>query len=498
MTSPSAVLDGSPALLGATTPRVLLVPADLVTSAGAEAAELAEAAGLVLDDQQRYALDVILGERSDGTHAAFEAAVVEPRQNGKGSITEARELAGLFLLRERLIVHTSHWFPTTKTAFERLLALIENTPDLDRKVAKVMASNEVFIRLKPQFGGCEVRFVARTKSSGRGLTGDLVVLDEALELQPESVAALVPTLSARPDPQLLYTSTAPLRHSRVLHALRRRALVGKSPRLAYLEWSVDPLALSEDPVERDAQRRDRQLWAQANPALGRRITEQYIADEIEAFSAKLDDWETERLGIPQMPAEGAGVIDLRTWLALADRGSAPERPSAFALDVGPRGAWASIAVGGLRADGVPHVEIADRSQGTAWVVARAVELHGRHGVPLVVQPKHPTAGLLQELAAAGVPLVEVSGVEWERACAAFDAATRDGQVRHLGEDDPWSLAVSDALLGAEVVESDGGLWRWSHGSSACDITPLVALTLAHHAATTMQPAKQADPTLAVW
>lgn len=491
MTSRSAVLDESPVLLGADHPRLLHLPEGAVSSAGAEAVELCQLAGLELDPAQAFALSTVLSERRDGSHAAFEAAVIEPRQNGKGAITEGRELTGLFLLRERVIVHTSHWFPTTKAAFERLLSLIQNTPDLDRKVAKVMQSNEVYIRLLPKFGGCEIRFVARTKSSGRGLTGDLVVLDEALELQPESVAALVPTLSARPNPQLLYTSTAPLKHSRVLHALRKRALIGKSPRLAYLEWSVDADALSDDEAERDAQRRDRRLWAQANPALGRRISEAFIEAELETFSARVADWETERLGVPQHPAGGAGVIELRAWLALADAQSSPARVAAFTLDVGPRGAWATFGVGGVRADGVPHVEVADRKQGTAWVVARAVELQARHGAPLMVLPKHPTAGLLDDLRAAKVELVEVAGGDWERACAAFDAAVRDRHLRHIGEADPWHEVVHDALLGAEVVESDGGLWRWSHGSSACDITPLVALTLAHHGATALAPTKKA-------
>ena len=37
-------------------------------------------------------------ERADGNWSAFEVGVNVPRQNGKGGIIEARELAGLFLL----------------------------------------------------------------------------------------------------------------------------------------------------------------------------------------------------------------------------------------------------------------------------------------------------------------------------------------------------------------------------------------------------------------
>ena len=89
-------------------PRLLTTPQGAISSSGVEAAELAAAAGLFLDDWQRLALDVALGERADGRWAAFEVGLVVSRQNGKGSILEARELAGLFLFGGRLILHSAH------------------------------------------------------------------------------------------------------------------------------------------------------------------------------------------------------------------------------------------------------------------------------------------------------------------------------------------------------------------------------------------------------
>jgi hypothetical protein len=56
-------------------------------------------------------------ERADGKWAAFEVGLNVARQNGKGSILEARELAGLFLLGERLIIHSAHEFATSLEAF---------------------------------------------------------------------------------------------------------------------------------------------------------------------------------------------------------------------------------------------------------------------------------------------------------------------------------------------------------------------------------------------
>ncbi len=104
MSSMSAVVAGSPLLRGAQRPRVCWVP-PYRSSTGEEALEVCALAGLHLDPWQAYVLREALGERPDGQWAAREVGLVVPRQCGKGAILEARELAGLFVLDERLIVH---------------------------------------------------------------------------------------------------------------------------------------------------------------------------------------------------------------------------------------------------------------------------------------------------------------------------------------------------------------------------------------------------------
>jgi hypothetical protein len=95
------------ARLGAQRPRVHSGP-KFSTSAGAEAVELASELGLFLDPWQQWVLEQSLGERPDGRWAAFQVCLLCPRQNGKGSILEARELAGLFLFGEKKITHSAH------------------------------------------------------------------------------------------------------------------------------------------------------------------------------------------------------------------------------------------------------------------------------------------------------------------------------------------------------------------------------------------------------
>jgi hypothetical protein len=124
------------------------------------------------------------------------------------SVLEARELAGLYLFDEALILHSAHEFKTAAEAFRRILSLIQNTPDLDRLVQRIRTSHgDEGIELR---SGQRLRFVARSTGSGRGFSGDCVILDEAYRLPNSAMAALLPTMAARPNPQLWYTSSAPL------------------------------------------------------------------------------------------------------------------------------------------------------------------------------------------------------------------------------------------------------------------------------------------------
>src|SRR5690606_38704952 len=261
-----------PGVRGSQTPRIRSVPPYAHTS-GDEAIELCAMAGLHLDPWQQLVLRDSLGERDDGSWTAFEVGVVVPRQNGKGSILEARELTGLFLLDEELILHSAHEFKTAQEAFRRIQRLIDDTPTLKKRVGRVRTSHgEEGIELKD---GRRLRFVARSTGSGRGFSADLVILDEAFNLPGEAMAALLPTLSARPNPQIWYTSSAGMEESDWLRNVRKRGMAGeKADRLAYFEWSAQTEARHyEQALD------DRQEWARANPALGIRIKEEFIEAE---------------------------------------------------------------------------------------------------------------------------------------------------------------------------------------------------------------------------
>ena len=430
-------------------------------------------AGLELDEWQQFVLTNALGERADGKWAAFEVGLCVARQNGKGSLLEARELAGLFLLGERLIIHSAHQFDTSLEAFGRLLSLIEDTPDLERRVQRVVRSHgEEGITLK---GGQRIRFRTRTKGGGRGFSADCVILDEAMFMPETTHAALLPVVSARDNPQVWYTGSAvdQLAHENgvVFSRVRSRGLTGDDPRLAYFEWSVG--VDNPDLVPSDMTT-DPEAWAQANPALGIRILPEHVAAEERSMDRR--SFSVERLGVGDWPAvdgSGSTVIDLDLWVGLEDPSSEPNEPLWFALDVSPDRATASISVAGRRDDGLYHVEVVDRRRGTGWLVQRCVELAEKHDPDgFVCDAIGPVASLLEPLLEAGIEVETVNTTEHARSCGFLFDAVQEGTVRHRESPE------LEAAIRSAATRPLGDAWAWTRRGSRGDITPLVSSTLA--------------------
>jgi hypothetical protein len=450
-------------------------------------------AGLYLDEWQQEVLIDSLGERSDGRWAAFEVGLVIPRQNGKDAVLEARELAGLFLLGERLLIHSAHQFDTSLEHFRRLLFLIEETPDFDRRVRRVTRSHgEEGIELK---GGQRIRFRTRTKGGGRGFSGDLLVLNEAMILSQAAHGALLPTLSARPNPQVWYVGSPVDQHIHedglVLSRIRHRGIAAADPGLAYFEWSL-PEEIPADVTE--ARARDPEAWLVANPGLGIRITEEHVDLEHRSMDART--FAVERLGVGDWPnpdGSAAAVIDLEVWESLTDLGSQIVDTFCFAFDVSPDRSSASVAAAGRRSDGVAHLEIVERRRGTGWVVARLAELNERwNPVGVVCDASGPAGSLLYELGQAGVAAVPLKPKEHAQACGLLYDKVAQRTVRHLGTPE-----LAAALRGASRRPL-GDAWAWSRKSSAVDISPLVAATLALWGSETI-PAIDEPPTpYAIW
>lgn len=478
---------------------------------GREAIDLAAAAGLVLDPWQAETTCDILAVTDYGHWCSFETCTVCQRQTGKGGIIETIELGGLFLFGEKLILHSAHEYKTAQEAFLRIKALIDGCSDLSRHVKAIREANgEQQVIL---MDGARLRFVARSKGSGRGFSAPRNILDEAYALTRTQLAALLPTMSAMPNPQVNLFSTVPDPETMpdadeaVLPFVRERALAAAEAnepgRLCYHDWSVrDDEIPAGDPVKDAAVARVYiDLAYRCNPALGIRISEDYVRAELDALGA--GKFAVERLGLwPSMAGERWAVISEDDYQNLLDDNSQATDPLVFAIDTTPERSYSSIAAVGARADGDLHGEVVDHSEGTTWLTGRAVELNARWKPALWVVDAGGAAGyLIPQLEAAGLVVESMTARQVTQAFGMFRSATSSAERAAAPEsaaaltgspsDEAADIVVPGLKIrpgryGAQLAAAvEGASTRrvgdgtsWDRKSNQVVISPLVALTNA--------------------
>lgn len=451
---------------------------------GPEVADLARLAGFPPEPEQQLGLDLIFAMGRRSRSAAFEVGVVCCRQNMKTGLFKQAALGWLFVTEQRLIVWSAHEFNTSAEAFRDLRDLIDGCSWLSKRVKRMPGGHgDESIELS---SGQRVVFRTRTASGGRGLSGDKVVLDEAMYLRPGHMGSLIPTLSARPDPQVLYGGSAGLAESRVWRGVRDRGRAGIGRRLGYLEWCDDlpgecagpacehrlgtPGCRLDDPVR----------WGRGNPAMNRPrlfdgesveiLTEEYIAGERETLAATPLEFARERLGWWDAPGS-AEVIPDGVWAARAGAEGRPDPPVVFALAGSwPDGETGAIGSAGRRA-GELLVQVVDQRPGTGWMVARVLELRDHQPCAFVVDPSGTAGQLIPDLEAAGVELVKPTAREACYAAGQFLAgvAGQAADIRHYGQPE-LDGSVADA-----AKHHIGDVWRWDRRASSA---PLEAVTLA--------------------
>jgi len=447
--------------LGVQTPRVQCRPNGIVSSAGPEATDLAAACGLILDPWQSDLLDVSLGERADGSWAASDVKVIASRQNGKNGAVEARELFGAVILGEQ-IIHTAHLFTTTRESYNRLVGLVEGHPDIAERVTLKYASPASGYEIRFRGGG-RVKFIARSRTSGRGLTGNVLVFDEDQDLDDDAQGALLPTTSAvGDDRQVWYLGSAPGPLSQVAHRLRRRGRSGGDDRFAYAEFSADPCAELDD----------REAWAQANPALGTRITEEAVEAERRSMSAEM--FARERLSIsPDVdPADTPKVWAPGVWESVVAEVPKPEHGLVFSVAVNVERSAAVIgwaSAGGTCGLVVDKQGVARRA-GVGWVVGELSRFAGDARVAVSSQD----GSLLLALEQAGLKVHPVSAAEQRAGCVwMYDAVVERKVVVQRHPD--LAGAVASAV---KKPSGDGFVWDRRAG----DVSALVAVTDAAYLA----------------
>lgn len=496
-------------LLGSQRPLYHLVP-PARSSAGQETINLAASAGLMLDEHQQLVLHGGLGEVPDRRHpglvrwAAPVVADIEPRQNGKNSTVTARQLGGLYLFEEPLQVHTAHRADTALDAFDRLCEVIDGSPDLRRRVKRMLRGNGTQ-SVELQRPRRRVVFRTRSKGAGRGIPPQVLYIDEAFYLI--DLGAIVPSTSAQRNPQHWYSSSAPTPtpESESLRRLMRRGRAaamgqGKAPGLAYFEWSarVPPTTdRAEWTKAVEALMHDPRALAEANAALGTRLSVESV-ETMDRTAMTDEEYARERLGLVFIDEDEAvdPVIPPVDWAACRSEATAEApastivKPVVYAFEVSMDRKWSVIAAAGRSSIEGTHVEIGENRPGTGWLPARLLELQQNHApTEIVCHAGGPAGGLLAELERLGVKVTKLTTQEYAQACeAAYDDIT-EGRWKHLGQPE-----LDKAVSGA-TKRTTGDVWVLDR-RAGIDVSPFVAACLA--AVRVDKPLDQKTPTVHDW
>lgn len=442
---------------------------------GPEVADLVEAVGLIPDPEQRLALDMMFAVDKRGKSAVFEFAVICARQNLKTGLFKMAAMGWLFLTAVELTVWSAHEFQTTREAHRDMVALIDSSAWFSRKVKAIYdSSNDKSIHL---LNGSRLIFKARTQSGGRGLSGDKVILDEAFALQAGHVASLLPTVSAKPDPQIAYASSAGMARSTVLRAIRDRGRSDRPGRLGYLEWCAPPGGCAIDGCEHALHTPGCALdklenRRAANPLLGRvrangtTLSEEYLDDERQAFAAIPMEWARERLGWWDDPG-AAEVFGAGRWEACGGR--TPERARLLAVAVAVSVNLDAAAVVGVGVVGARvYVQVLAHGPGWDWLPERVPG-----DVKCLVDPRGPAAVAVPALKQAlRKRLVEPTRAQVYDAFDAMLTLVKEGDLLHDRD------SILTASANGAVPRLVGDRSTWGRRTSTADTTAIEAATLA--------------------
>lgn len=377
------------------------------------------------------------------------------RQSGKTTLLTALALFFMFCLEARMVLGAAQTVNIAMEAWRNAVELAEDNDQLSGKVAKVRyanGDNELLLTNR-----CRYRTVAANRGSARGLSVNLLILDEIREHHDfKAWSALSKTTIAQANGLIVAISNAGDDESVVLNQLREAAIFATDDpetTTAIFEWSAP------DGCDID----DWDAIAQGMPGLGYIVPHEVILDALRTdppgvFRTEILCQKVESLDTPITPEAWEACADpAGTKIAAAER-------KYFCLDVSPDGEHATLAAAAMGEDGKVRVGVV-----AAWTdLNRAVQelpdiLVKHKPKSLSWFPGGPAAAILANIIMIkSTKRVELKGAEVPAVCQGFAEQANSRQIIH----------GNDPLLAAHVLGSRrlpvGDGWRFARRGGNAD------------------------------
>lgn len=369
--------------MGRQEPSVRIAPKYKKTDGG-DASRMLGIGGLIFDPWQSLVLEDWMALTPGNLWVCKTCGGSVPRQNGKTGLVQGRMEAGMLMYNEQ-VLYTAHLQKTATETFEEMANFFDS-PKLRKYVKdiKTALGREQIILIS----GARVKFLARTRNGGRGQHGDLLVFDEAQELDDSAQASFIPAISASLNPQTIYVGTPPdpTAEGTVFRSIRDKAIAKETSQTAWFEFSVKEIGDVND----------KKRWADTNPALGRRILVSTIEGECEQLAP--DMFARERLGwwTPIVERKEDYAIDSKLWDECSSEDPKPEGKTAYGVKFSADGAYVCLCGAVIPKEGkarISLIEAKPTGHGTTWLAdwlnerstkACCVVIDGRNGVDVLV------------------------------------------------------------------------------------------------------------------
>ena len=367
---------------GSQEPRVRIAPKYDRTEL--RAVKLLKAGGLLLDPWQSDILDDWMALNPANKWICKTCGGSVPRQNGKTGLMQGRAEAGMLLYGEK-VLYTAHLQKTATETFEEMAAFFDSNAlkKYVKDIKTAIGREQIILN-----NGGKIKYLARTRNGGRGQHGDLLIFDEAQELETNQQASFIPAISASLNPQTIYMGTPPdpTTPGEVFRTLRDNITSGNTKTASWFEFSVEDIGDVSD----------RKRWYMVNPALGRRIQETTIEGEFEQMAE--DTFARERLGwwTPVVTQKIDYAIPPDLWNNAMSSEPKPEGKTAYGVKFSADGSEVCLCGAVIPKIGPARISLIKREPmglGTQWLAdwlnaryteASCVVIDGRNGVDVLV------------------------------------------------------------------------------------------------------------------
>jgi hypothetical protein len=457
-------------LLGSEVPRVWTPPLRELTpdtSLGFEVIEFAEGTlGIDLLPWQKWLFIHGLELKPDKSYRFRTILTLVARQNGKTTALNILTLWRMVMDGALVVVGTSTNLDYARQSWLTTVDMAKHSPEVSDEFVwpETRTNGREQLEMK---SGAIYKIATASRKGGRSLSVDLLILDEIREHKTwEAWSASSKTTNARPRGQRWAISNMGDDLSVVLNHFQEKAqkvIAGEidDPSLAIFEWSAPP----------GCDTADRSVWPMANPALGHTITVDAIASDHTTDTEEV--FRTEVL-CQRVDTLEPLPIHPRDWARRALKRRGVLDAPVFGLSVAPEFKSASVGTAAMASKRVAHLELADRRDGAAWLVARCVGLKGRFPrARFAAVASGQVASLLPALFKAGIEVELLQATDLGRAYGHLHSRVDDATVTHSG--DPL---FEQAMSGAVKRDVGEGLWSLGWRKTTSDLTPIESVTVA--------------------